>query len=146
MAELVDRDQEHLRLLVIGYYIMAGMLAFFSLFALLYIGLGAMFVFGAIPANGSNDNPDVAGRIFLILGLAMFCVGIISALLTFLAGRGIQARRRRILSVVIAVLCCLQIPWGTALGVCAIIVLNRPSVKSLFESAGAPPETVLPSA
>jgi hypothetical protein len=40
MAEMVDRDQEHLRLLKLGYYILAGMTCFFSLFALLYAGIG----------------------------------------------------------------------------------------------------------
>jgi hypothetical protein len=37
-------------------------------------------------------------------------------------------------------LCCLSIPWGTAFGICAIGVLNRPSVKALFDL----PRTALP--
>ena len=32
MGELIDRDQEHLNLLKWGYYVMAGMTGFFSLF------------------------------------------------------------------------------------------------------------------
>jgi hypothetical protein len=32
----------------------------------------------------------------------------------------------------------LQIPWGTAVGICAINVLNRPSVKMLFDLQAPP--------
>src|SRR6185503_9557006 len=46
MGELVDRDQEHLRLLVWAHYIWAGTIGFFSLFTLIYIGLGVMMVSG----------------------------------------------------------------------------------------------------
>jgi hypothetical protein len=41
--------------------------------------------------------------------------------------------------MVMAGLCCLQVPWGTAIGICAINVLNRPSVMAMFESKGPPP-------
>ena len=44
---MIDPDQEHLRLLSIGHYILAGMTALFSLFALLYVGFGAL-VFPAL--------------------------------------------------------------------------------------------------
>src|SRR5271157_1075744 len=42
MGELVDRDQEHLFLLKLGHYILSGATAFISLFALFYVGLGAV--------------------------------------------------------------------------------------------------------
>ena len=142
MAELVDRDQEHLRLLVIGFYIMAGITGFFSLFSLVYIGFGAMFASGVIPASGSGGDAEMMGRFFLVIGVGVFILGLAATLLTLLAGRCLRKRRYRVFCVVIAALACLQIPWGTALGVCTIMVLNRPGVKGLFEpQATAPDQT-----
>ena len=42
--------------------------------------------------------------------------------------------------MLVAALLCLSIPFGTVLGICAIIVLSRPSVKALrgAECAGDP--------
>jgi hypothetical protein len=40
------------------------------------------------------------------------------------------------LAFVTACLSCMNVPIGTALGVFAILVLNRPSVKALFGRVG----------
>src|SRR5690349_18062598 len=128
MGELVDRDDEHLRLLKMGYYIMAGMMGFFSLFSLLYIFLGGLFASGAVPVKeASRDDPRLMGFIFLGLGVGVLFVGLTATFLTFLTGRSLRDRRRHMFCLIIAALSCLQIPWGTAIGVCTFMVLNRPS-------------------
>lgn len=43
MGQLVDQDQEHLRLLKLGFYIMAGVIGFCSLFSVFYIAMGSIF-------------------------------------------------------------------------------------------------------
>src|SRR4051812_40953640 len=57
------------------------------------------------------------------------------------AGRGelilysricIKERKHRTFSLVMAVVNCLCIPFGTALGVFTLIILQRPSVKALY--------------
>jgi hypothetical protein len=131
VGELVDRDQEHLRLLKLGFCLMAGMAGFFSLLAVFYIALGVIFALGAVHANSTGD-PRLFGLIFVCIGGALFVIGLVAASLIYYAGRSIAERRRRAFCVVIACLSCLQIPWGTAIGVCAILVLNRPSVIALF--------------
>lgn len=140
MGELVDRDLEHLRLLKLGYYVMAGMLGVFSLFSLLYIFLGGLFASGVIPVKeGARDDPRMMGLIFLGIGIAVLVIGLTLTGLTFLAGRSLRDRRRRMYCLIVAVLSCLQIPWGTVIGVSTIIVLNRPSVRALFEPRAAAP-------
>ena len=140
MGELVDRDEEHLRLLKFGYYIMAAMMGFFTLFSLLYIFLGGLFASGAIPVkDGSREDPRVMGFIFLGLGFGVLLVGLTATLLTFLTGRSLKDRRHHLFCLIIAALSCLQIPWGTAIGVCTFMVLNRPNVKAQFERKPAPP-------
>ena len=138
MGELVDRDLEHLRLLKGGFYIMAGITGLFTLFSLLYLGLGGLFASGAIPMKeGSTDDPRMMGLIFLVVGVGFLVIGLAITFLAFATGRNLRDRRNRTFCLVIAGLSCLQIPWGTVIGVCTISVLNRPSVKALFEPPGA---------
>jgi Zn-dependent protease len=137
MGELVDRDQEHLFLLKLSYYIMAGMTGFFSLFALIYIGLGAVFASGVMPPTpGNPSDPRFMGLMFLCIGLVVLFIGLSITFLTYWAGRCIRDRRHRTFCVIVACLSCLHVPFGTAIGVCTLIVLGRPSVQALFE---APP-------
>jgi hypothetical protein len=140
MGQLVDRDEEHLRLLRWGFYILAGISGFFSLFSLIYIALGGIFASGTIPPEqGSEADPRTVGVIFLVLGVSLLLLGLTGTLLTYLAGKSLGQRRRRVFCMVIGGLWCLSIPFGTAIGVATILVLNRPSVRELFEGAAAPP-------
>ena len=138
MGELVDRDQEHLDLLKLSYYILAGTTGFFSLFALIYIGLGALIASGVMsPMPGNPSDPRLMGLIFLFIGLAVLLVGLTITFLTYWAGRCLRDRRHRTFCIFIACLCCLHLPFGTAIGVCTFIVLGRPSVRALFEGPAA---------
>jgi hypothetical protein len=139
MGELVDRDVEHLRLLTWGYYIMAGITGLFSLLGLLYTALGAAFVSGVFQSSSGNGDPRIAGIIMLGFGSFFTLVGLATATAIFLTGRFLRDRRHRVFCMVVAVLCCLQIPWGTVIGGCTLVVLNRESVRALFERPSTPP-------
>src|SRR5689334_11772212 len=96
MGELVDRDQEHLRLLMWAHYIWAGTIGFISLFALFYIGMGAMVMSGAFPQpRNSTDDPRFFGLMFVGIGSAFLILGLTFAFLMFFTGRSIRDRRRR---------------------------------------------------
>jgi len=145
VGELVDRDQEHLRLLKWGFYITAGMIGCFSLFSLVYIGLGGLLAFIPIPATDSSGfNRRFAEALFLGVGVAFFLIGLTTALLTYFVGRSISERRRWIFCMIVAGLWCLRVPFGTAIGICAILVLIRPSVKALFDGERMPPAIPTP--
>jgi hypothetical protein len=139
MAEMVDRDQEHLRLLKIGYYVLAGMTCLFSLFGLLYAGMGGFLASGMFSKNaGPKNDPRIVGLIFLGLGLAFLILGLTIAALYFVTARSLGQHRRRTFCLVMAALSCFYIPWGTAIGICTILVLIRPEVKNLFEPQSSP--------
>ena len=57
--------------------------------------------------------------------------------LTFYAGHCIKQRKHATFIFIISCLKCVFVPYGTALGVCTIIVLNRSRVKKLFEARAA---------
>jgi hypothetical protein len=139
MSEMVDRDLEHLRLLQFAYYILAGLTGFGTLCATLWMVMaGAMLA--AIPVNAASADPAtkrILGFVFLAIGILIVAGGVGATLLTFFTARNLGQRRSRIFCIVVAALTCLSVPWGTAIGVCCIIVLNRPGVKALFD--GVPP-------
>lgn len=127
-------DGEHLRLLRIGYFISAGLSALFAAIGLLYAGLGAFVgtIVAHAPATPGNAPPPEIGWIFGLFGLGfMLLSGTITALKLRTAWC-LRQRRSRGLCLVTAAISCLEMPYGTALGVFTFMTLSRPSVLQLF--------------
>src|SRR6266536_883789 len=75
----MNQDKEHLRLLAIFHYIVAGLAALFSFFPLLYTTIGAIFIFVARHGTakpGEELPPEFLGWIFVGLGSFLFLLGI----------------------------------------------------------------------
>jgi hypothetical protein len=138
---LVDQDQEHLRLLSIIYYIYAGMTAFFGLFGALYMVIGIVFAVNP-PPTATQGDPKIMGYLFTALGGLFFLLAVVVTAAEFLVARYLKRRRHHTFCVIVAGFNCLWVPVGTALGVCTILVLQRPAVKALFGYAApvSPPE------
>jgi cytochrome bd-type quinol oxidase subunit 2 len=137
----MNQDKEHLRLLAIFHYVVAGLAALFSFFPLLYTTVGAIFIFAArhgTPKPGEEPPPEFIGWIFAIVGSLLFLLGIAIAICILIAGRSLAKRTRYWFALVVACIECLFIPFGTLIGVFTIIVLSRESVKALFSTAQAP--------
>jgi hypothetical protein len=69
-----------------------------------------------------------------LMALAAFAIllGWTFAVCLIVAGRRLASQRSYTFCLVMAALACMFMPFGTVLGVLTIIVLMRPSVKSLF--------------
>ncbi len=139
----MNQDREHLRLLAIFHYVVAGLAALFSFFPLLYTTVGAIFIFAARhpaaagPKPGEEPPPEFIGWILAIVGSLLFLLGIAIAICILIAGRSLAKRTRYWFALVVACIECLFIPFGTILGVFTIVVLSRESVKALFSTAQA---------
>ena len=134
-------DEEHLKLLSIGYMISAGVSVLFSLFGLMYVFMGlvlrGVFAGAAEAAKGPGQAPPPEMMWFFVLfGLAIFLVMITLAALKARVAWCLKKRRSRVFCLVVAGVCCLGVPYGTALGVFTFLVLGRASVKPLFEADG----------
>jgi hypothetical protein len=160
------RDDSHIRLLIIFHYVMGilellGGLAFMGV----AIFMGKMMrqistlpttvpTPAPVPVGGSPVVPSIstpptappaelmdgmADMIFFIYG-GMALATIVLAILTLLSARGMATRKWEILSLLVAGLQCLSIPFGTVLGVFTFIVLLRPSVALQYQR-NKPPET-----
>jgi len=134
----MNRDEEHLQLLAIFHYDVAGLAALFSLFPLLYTTVGAIFILAARHGTakpGEDLPPEFLGWIFAALGSLLFLMGIAMAICILIAGRSLALRKRYSFALVMSCIECLFIPFGTILGVFTIVVLSRESVKALFSTA-----------
>ena len=140
-------DEEHLKLLAVGYWVAGGMATFFSLFGLFYVCMGAVFAasFAKIPATSVPPNqppPAFLPWIFVGIGLAIFLAAATFAALRFWTAVCLKRRTSRTFCLVVAALTCLEFPYGTTLGVFTFIVLGKPSVIQLFGESLATPPTV----
>jgi len=133
----MNQDREHLRLLAIFHYVVAGLAGLFSLFPLLYTTIGTIFIFAARHGTakpGEELPPEFLGWIFAVIGSVLFLIGLAMAICILIAGRSLALRKGYSFAMVMACIECLFIPFGTILGVFTIVVLSRESVKGLFSS------------
>jgi hypothetical protein len=129
----MNQDLEHLKLLSIFHYIVGGLACFCGLLWTLYIVSGIVLVI----ASGSMVADDrmgasIGGVAAIVVGIFLFVLFETYGILCIIAGRKYAKHQGYRLCFVLAVFTCLNFPLGTALGIFAIVVLNRPSVKALF--------------
>ena len=131
-------DEEHLKMLSIGYMVSAGVSAFYSLFGLIYVLMGIMMsaTFSRLPQTSANPAgappPAFVGWIFALIRSAFFLFALIVTAARFRAAWCIKHRKSRVFCMVIAGIGCLEFPYGTVLGVFSFLVLGRASVVQLF--------------
>ena len=134
-----NEDAQNLRLLSVFHYLMAGlatlgafiMAAYFAL-----VGYIVTTVVPTMPSGGSGPHPSAppAGFawFFGAFGVLISLLPLAFAVLHFLCGRWLAARRNRSFCFVVGCVSCIGFPLGTVLGVFTILVLQRPSVIWLF--------------
>ncbi len=141
---LAMRDAEHLKLLSVFHYVMAGLEVLGACFASLYLLMS--FFMASLPrmatsgsgGGGAGMTPADAEMLEMMAWLwgiigglgALFFLAV--AVCSFLAGRFLASRRHPVFLMVVAGIECLIFPLGTGLGVFTILVMQRPSVRALF--------------
>jgi hypothetical protein len=128
----VDKDAEHLKVLSICWYIIAGLQCLGGCAGIVYIGIGIVALTGGMGHGAGDPPPAVFGGMFTCFGVFMLALAGTLAFLSFKVGKSLVARRSRTLCFVMAALVCLSVPLGTILGVFTLVVLSRPSVKASF--------------
>lgn len=128
------KDAEHLKVLVICHYVGAGL----SVLGLCFVGahFALMRTIFCNPKmwEGQKGGPppqEIFG-IFQWFYLVAAVVLLAYTVLNVVSAMSIRARRRRILSLVVAGLNCMHMPLGTILGVFTILVLTRDSVRNAY--------------
>jgi hypothetical protein len=142
----MDKDLEHLKLLSIFQYIVGGLACFCGLLWTIYIVSGVVLVIAAGSMAGDDRiGASIGGVVAMVVGIFLFVLFEVYGILCIMAGRKYAKHEGYWFCFILAVFTCLNFPLGTALGVFAIIVLNRPSVKALFQrlpDTGTPPPPI----
>lgn len=104
--------------------------------ALSIAGLYVAILFGITASTdaqvaGNAAAPMAAGLVLVLAALLVLALGV----LLLFAGNSVAKRRRWALCLVMGCLNLGSFPLGTALGVFAIMVLTRPTVKALFNAS-----------
>ena len=102
--------------------------------AIIYIVMGIAIVSGKLPGSGPGRQgpPIVMGWLFTVFGTIILLVGWSLAACLVAGGVCLWRRKAYLFCCVVGGMSCIWAPLGTALGVCSLIVLMRPSVKDLF--------------
>ena len=128
-------DGEHIKLLSIFHFIVAG-LAFCGVGFLLlhYCLMNRVFANPDIWKSQPNapQLPKDFFKVFVWFYVFMGAIFVSACILNLLSGFFLRQRRHRTFSMVVGGLNCLQIPFGTILGVFTIVVLSRNSVRDTY--------------
>ena len=133
----MSQDSEHLKLLAIFHYVVAGMTALFACIPFIHFFMGLALATGALGDTDPESRPIGIG-LMVIAGLFILAGWTLAVLIAY-AGSSLQTRRRYTYCLVMAGVECIFMPFGTVLGVFTIIVLSRDSVKEMF---GRPVESL----
>jgi hypothetical protein len=132
----MNQDTEHLQLLSIFHYVVAGLAALLSFFPLFYSAIGGFLLYAAQHPGANNQEPPVfLGLIFIAVGAVFFIAGLTMAICILVAGGCLSRRKGYSFALVMACIECLFVPFGTILGVFTILALSRGPVKALFSTA-----------
>lgn len=123
---------DQIRLLVIFHYIFAGL-------ALLGMGfLAAHYWFLSSMLDQAqwdqHPNPPPEGFLDMFVWFYVFmgALLVLGLVLNLLVAASLRQRRRWLLCAVVSGLNCLQMPFGTILGVFTLVVINRSDVRATF--------------
>ena len=130
------RDSDHIKLLSVFHVIFAG-LALLGI-AFLFVHYTVMHTVFSNPDlwKGPKDAgppPKVFLDTFVWLYVFMGAIMVIACATNLLSALFLRRKQHRIFSMVVGGLDCLQIPFGTALGVFTVVVLSRDSVRDLYD-------------
>jgi len=126
-------DNEHLKLLSTFHYVVSGLAGLFACFPIIHLVLGLFFILAPGKfGQGSQQRPAFIGWFFVAFASLFILVGWTFAVLVLIVGRFIARRKHYTFCFVMGCVECVFMPFGTALGVFTILVLDRQSVKELF--------------
>ncbi|WP_373531615.1 hypothetical protein [Vampirovibrio sp.] len=125
---LVDRNLEHLRLLGIYHWVIAGAAALLAVLVYglpLVMGAALYPVFSFLPTYAPGVSPLQLWAGLLVMVVQIVVLG--------LNGWCLRSRKNWISSIILSCIECLCLPpLGLILGISAVLVLRRESVQTIF--------------
>ncbi len=129
-------DRQHFDLLVAFHFVFSGFGVLGLGFLFLHYSLMNSVMMNPAWLRSAGHHEEIPANFFeLFIGfyLVFAIVFLVGMLLNLLSAFFIRRRQHRFFSLVVAGVNCLQVPFGTALGVCTFIVLLRESVQRQYD-------------
>lgn len=136
-----SEDLQYLNLLGIFHYVVGTIAALFSLFPTLHLIFGVALMTGALGEQTGGPDAQLVGGFMTGVALVFILCGLALAGVVIATGRFLRRHERYTFCLVVAAIECIFFPFGTVLGVLTIIVLQRVSVKQLFERQPTPAQS-----
>ena len=133
----MNQDREHIRLLAVFHYVVAGIAALCALFPVIHLVVGLAMVTGRLPNQKDPEFVEWMGWFFIFLASSFMAIGFAFAICLAIAGRYLSRHRHYRYCLVMAALACMFMPFGTVLGVFTILVLMTESVRTMFSGEPA---------
>lgn len=130
-------DASHLKMLSVAYILLGCLSLLIASFFAIHLGMGAVML--SVPGDLTQSPEEslilkIGGLFFVGMACFAICVSIAIAVTLIVAGRRLVERRSKTLCTIAAAVCCTYFPIGTVLGVCTLLVLQRPTVHRSFEA------------
>lgn len=135
-----NKDQTDLKQLATFHYVLGGLGIFFSLFALIYVIIGIVMLSNpdTLDMSDAEAPPAFMGGVLVAVGGITFLLGEIVSICLIISGNKLKKQTGYMFSFIMACIICLNMPLGTILGIFTIMVLQRDSVKALYNRPGNP--------
>ena len=133
------KDRDQIKLLAVFHFILGAFMLLGIAFLFLHYSLMNLFFLKPemwkLQANAPMPPMPPQAFFEIMLWFYLFAGAILTLgfALNTLSGFCLWRRKHRLFSLVIGGLNCLQVPFGTALGVFTLIILFRDSVRQLYE-------------
>ena len=132
----MNQEAEHLRLLAIFHYIVAGIACMISFIPTIHLAIGIAMVSGIFKNNREPFPFEFMGWFFIVIASLVILCGLAFSICLFIAGRFLHKNTHYTYCLVMAAASCIFMPFGTVLGVFTIITLVKGNVKEMFQGAG----------
>ena len=134
-AKMKNEYISQLELLSIFHYVLGGIMMLFSTMPIMHVIMGAAIVSGDFFGKAKDTPPAFFGWMFIIMGSVFILFGWISSVCIIIAGRKLKRRKGRVFCMVVGGIECMFMPFGTVLGIFTLIILNKDSVKEIFDQS-----------
>lgn len=132
-----DQDEEHLRILSVFHYVLAGIAFLVGCLPFFHLAFGMALATGTLGGGAGGDEALVGCFVMAAAGIFILLAWGYAAALV-LAGKFLGEHRHHTFCLVVAGISCIFMPLGTVLGIFTILVLVRPSVKGRFDAPSRP--------
>lgn len=134
-AKLTSEDVSQLRTLAAVHRVVGLITGLFALVPMAHLFLGLSLVSNPPSSAQQDASLETIGWFFSALALLLIVAVAALAFATLRAADFIERRTRWTFCIVVAAIQCTFFPFGTALGIFSLVVLNRERIRRTFEAA-----------